>query len=264
MDSIHAGGSYAFQKLRALGCSENVARTYATKTTIRSFSAGDFIWQKGARITHWSSIINGMVSASLESPGKDDAHISLYGENSWFGEHCILANKPCFANYRSLVSVDVLQISAECVLELLDSEVAFASRIAKITSWRMQRTSEMLMIMRMGSPILRTVFGISQFAETLAYNADRPPTSGFGSEITLPVNQTVLASLCGVSRSKLSTVIQALSAAGWLRLEYGRIEVLNLPAWHSFAASFRDAQPLNLDPSIEDLITALDSCAILG
>jgi CRP-like cAMP-binding protein len=160
-----------------------------------------------------------------------------------------------------LVPVDILQIPSSVVLELLETDVAFASRLAKIAAWRVQRTSEMLMLMRMGNPALRSVIGISQFAETLAYNADRPPTIGFGTDVTIPINQTVLASLCGVSRSRLSSIIHALEKHGWLRLEYGRIEVLNLPAWHAFASLRRSSSEIKFDPSIEDLIECLHQSA---
>ncbi|ARV18636.1 hypothetical protein AEP_01692 [Curvibacter sp. AEP1-3] len=251
------GGGYAYQKLRSLGCSESTARIYAAKTSIKSFGAGELVWTKGQNITHWCTIINGLVSCSLVTPNKEDVHVALFGENSWFGEHSILSQKPSFANYSCLVPVDILQIASSSVHELLETEIAFASKLAKISAWRVQRTSEMLMLMRLGNPALRSVIGISQFAETLAYNADRPPTIGFGSEITIPINQTVLASLCGVSRSRLSAVIHALEKHGWLRLEYGRIEVLNLPAWHAFASTRRNMNDTKYDPTIEDLIESL-------
>lgn len=254
--NVYSGG-YAYQKLRSLGCSESTAKIYATKTIVKSFGVGDLVWSKGQKITHWSCIINGLVSCSLVSPDKENVHVALFGENSWFGEQSILCQKPSFANYSCLVPVDTLQISSESVLELLETEISFASKLAKIAAWRVQRTSELLMLMRMGNPVLRSVIGISQFAETLAYNADRPPTIGFGSEITIPINQTVLASLCGVSRSRLSGVINTLEKHGWLRLEYGRIEVLNLPAWHAFASSRRNMSIIKYDPTIEDLIESL-------
>lgn len=258
----NCAGSYAFQKLRSLGCSEATALKYSTQTSIKSFTAGQLVWSKGQNISGWCTIINGLVSCSLVSPDKEDVHVALFGENSWFGEHSILSQKPSFANYRCLVSVDVLQIPSSAVLELLEMDVAFASKLAKISAWRVQRTSEMLMLMRMGNPTLRTVIGISQFAETLAYNADRPPTIGFGNDITIPINQTILASLCGVSRSRLSSIIHTLEKHGWLRVEYGRIEVLNLPAWHTFASSRRSMSATKFDPSIEDLIECLSQGAL--
>ncbi|ARV20636.1 cAMP-activated global transcriptional regulator CRP [Curvibacter sp. AEP1-3] len=253
-------GGYAYQKLRSLGCTEATAASYATKTSIKSFESGEIIWRKGQTISHWCTIINGLVSCSLIDEEKRDIHVALFNENAWFGEHAILSEKPSFANYRCLVSVDTLQIEAGCIREMLSTELAFATKLAKVLAWRMQRTSEMLMLFRMGNPALRSVIGISQFAEALAYDSDRPSAMEIGSKVSISINQSVLASLCGVSRSRFSSVLHSLENKGWLRLEYGTIEILNLPAWHSFAASKRSLHFINYDPTIDELLDELNVC----
>nr|CBA28184.1 hypothetical protein Csp_A06010 [Curvibacter putative symbiont of Hydra magnipapillata] len=227
---------------------------------MKSFEMGELIWRKGQTISHWCMIINGVVSCSFIDEEKRDIHIALFNENSWFGEHAILSEKPSFGNYRCQVSVDTLRIEAASMLEMLDTELAFASKLAKVVASRMQRTSEMLMLFRMGNPALRSVLGISQFAEALAYKSDRPPTMGIGSQVSIPINQSVLASLCGVSRSRLSIVLHSLENKGWLRLEYGTIEVLNLPTWHAFAASKRSLRLINYEPTIDELLNDLSVC----
>jgi hypothetical protein len=83
--------------------------------------------------------------------------------------------------------------------------------------------------MKFGNPCLRVLMGLSQFAEALFYHSDRPPTIGFGLGLEIPVNQKLLADLCGVTRTIFSEYGQKLAAEGWLTISYGKLEILSLP-----------------------------------
>jgi len=257
--SLYVGG-YAYQKMRKLGLSDNSARTYSKLAKISSFNSNEVIWDKGSDVNAWHCIITGLVVASVHTDNSPCTPIALYGESSWFGEYSILNHKPSYANFVSLVSTDVLSLSNDVVLELLEKEPGFAICMAKMMSWRAQKTSEMLMMMKLGNPCLRVVMGICQFAETLAYNADRPPTIGYGEGVTIPLIQSVLASLCGVSRTRLSEFAHHLAMNGWLRISYGKVEILSLNTWHKFATLQRERKFNNLNPTIEELLADLLSC----
>lgn len=249
-----AGGGYAYQRLRSLGCSETAARYCSSKATIRSFDSGESIWNHGQSISHWCTVINGIVTCALIFENKKTTHLALYRENSWFGEDAILSEKLSFGDYRCLVPVDILQIPESCVSEILEKDVVFASRIAKTVSRRVQRNAEMLLILRMGNPTLRSVIGISQFAEAIFESSGGEHIKNSTLDISIPINQTVLASLCGVSRSRLSVIVRALEENGWLRLKYGRIDILNIAAWRDFLLSGRKKSLVNFEPTIEEIL----------
>lgn len=253
-------GGYAYQKLRKLGLSDASARTHSKLAKISSFGPNEVIWHKGAEVSSWHCIVTGLVVASVHTDNSECTPIALYGESSWFGEYSILNQKPSYANFVSLISTDVLSLSKDTVLSLLNEEPGFAVCMAKMMSWRAQKTSEMLMMMKLGNPCLRVVMGICQFAETLAYNADRPPTIGYGEGVTIPLIQSVLASLCGVSRTRLSEFAHHLAVNGWLRISYGKVEILSLNTWHRFATMQRERKFNNLNPTIEELLADLRAC----
>jgi CRP/FNR family cyclic AMP-dependent transcriptional regulator len=255
---VEFAGGYAYQKLRALGCSHNAAIFYGAKTTVKSFAAGSVIWRKGSHVNCWSAVINGLISAFVQSPNKPDLHISLYGEGDWFGEQSIITEKPSDSSFRCLTSVDLIQLPAECLLQLLFEENHFGAKVAKMSAWRLQRTSELLMISRSGSPLIKTVLGIAQISEVVLENAANThpdPTSN----LLLPINQSVLASLCGLSRSRLSNIINMLEDKEFVSLEYSRLVIRYPYAWQAFASRFRVREYFDLNPKFDDVVSELHS-----
>lgn len=253
-------GGYAYQKLRKLGISEQGARFQVQNTKIYSFQANQLIWKKGEIVTGWSCVITGLVAASISTNSSSTAPISIYGDGAWFGEFSILNNKPAYADHICLNPTDVLTIPSACVIQLIESEARFAANVARMISWRAQKTSEMLMLMKHGNPCLRVVMGIAQFAESLAYSADRPPTIGFGEGLSIPVRQGTLAAMCGVCRTKVSEYLHHLALNGWIRIHYGEIEILSLQTWHRFSALQRGRRLNQLEPEITELLEDLKSC----
>ncbi len=224
---------------------------------ISSFEDGQVIWSKGSKIDSWRFIITGLVAASVESTSGLLMPISIYGEGSWFGEQSIINRKTSYADFVCLSSTEVMSISSEIVLELMETQPTFALYLTRLMAWRVQKTSEMLMLMKFGNPCLRVVMGLSQFAEALFYHSDRPPTVGFGQGVEIPVKQKVVADLCGVSRTIFSEYVQKLAAAGWLTISYGKLEILSLPNWHKFSNKQRDRKFNDLNPSFEELLKDL-------
>ena len=250
-------GNFKYQQLRNVGISQEKALQMAAFIRIASFDEGQVIWAKGSKIDCWRFIISGLVTASVESPGGMLMPISIYGEGSWFGEQSIINRKTSYSDFVCLSSTDVMSISSDIVLELMETQPTFALYLTRLMAWRVQKTSEMLMLMKFGNPCLRVVMGLSQFAEALFYHSDRPPTVGFGQGVEIPVKQKLLADLCGVSRTIFSEFVQKLAAEGWLAISYGKLEILSLPNWHRFSQMQRERQINDLNPSFEELLIEL-------
>jgi CRP-like cAMP-binding protein len=250
-------GNFKYQQLRNVGISQEKALQMAAFIKISSFEEGQVIWSKGSKIDSWRFIITGLVAASIESPSGLLMPISIYGEGSWFGEQSIINRKTSYADFVCLASTEVMSISGEIVVELMETQPTFALYLTRLMAWRVQKTSEMLMLMKFGNPCLRVVMGLSQFAEALFYHSDRPPTIGFGQGVEIPVKQKVLADLCGVSRTIFSEFVQKLAAEGWLTISYGKLEILSLQNWHKFSNKQRERQFNNLNPPLEELLMEL-------
>lgn len=251
--------TYIVQRLRKLGLSDAVAAQTAGVVKVQSFDAGRRIWTKGSETPHWQYIITGLVSASVATSNSESTPLSIYGKGSWFGEQSIINRKPSFADYVCLTDTEVLMLPAAHFDALFVQEAQFARYVAKLMAWRVQKTAETLTLMKLGNPSLRVVMGLAQFAEALVYKSDRPPTVGFGEGVEIPIPQNTLASLCGVSRTLFSEYVQQLAQQGWLKISYGKLELLNIRTWHSFARSQRENSVSHLQASMGELLQMLRS-----
>lgn len=251
------GSGYIYTRLRRLGLSDALAKQTAPSVKVQAFEAGKKIWSKGGEVQHWQYIVNGLVSASIPTTNSESTPISIYGKGSWFGEQSIINRKPSFADYVCLTATEVLRMPASTFDALFGQEPEFARYVAKLMAWRVQKTSETLTLMKLGNPCLRVVMGLAQFAEALAYRSERPPTVAMGEGVEIPIAQNTLASLCGVSRTLFSEYVQQLAQKEWLKLHYGKLEILNIATWHRFARRQREDNVSTLNPTIAELLEVL-------
>ena len=259
MISTKCVSSYAYQKLCGVGFSDHYATKFAPKVQISSFDTGDVVWRRGSPVLGWSGIINGVVAASINDTVKSSVSLGLYGNDAWFGEYSILNNKPSYADYVCLCPTDIVSVPCETVHEAVTSDPKFAGTLAKLVAWRAQKSSEMLVLMRIGNPSLRSVMGLYLFSEALAYGDDRPPTVGFYEGMSIPFKQAVVASLCGVSRTVMSDCLQKLASKGWVKINYGQIELMYYGTWQRFANRQRGKITFNTNPTMDDLMDDLSA-----
>ncbi len=262
--SSSSASSYVVTRLRRLGLADALAVQTAPAVKVQSFAAGKKMVTKGGEVLHWHYIMDGLVSASIPTTNSESTPISIYGKGAWFGEQSIINRKPSFADYVCLTATEVLCMPAATFDALFGLEPNFARYVAKLMAWRVQKTSETLMLMKLGNPCLRVVMGLAQFAEALAYRSERPPTIGFGEGVEIPISQNTLASLCGVSRTLFSEYVQQLAQHDWLKLSYGKLEILNITTWHRFARRQREESVNSLNPSITEMLNLLRTLEMGG
>lgn len=255
--------SYRIQELTKLGISYATAKQIEGSLGICAYESEQLIWRKGSPIQSWHFVISGLVSASINTDKRNSVPLFFYGPGSWYGELSIINNKNSFADYTTISAVDVLTMPRTLMLELLERETGFTKYISKLTSWRLQSTSEILTIMKLGNPILRVTMGLSQAGEALTYKSSRPPTVGFSSGISIPTKQQILASLCGVSRTILSDVIINLAKDGYLKVTYGGLELLLPEVWHRYNKLQREKEISELNPTYEQVLQDFKACEAL-
>lgn len=254
---------YIVARLKRVGLSDAVALQTAPLVAVHSFDAGVKLWAKGAEVHQWRLIIDGLVSASITTSHNASTPIAVYGKGAWFGEQSIINRKPSYADYVCLTPTELLSIGANTFDTLFVQQPDFARFVAKLMAWRVQKMSETLTLMKLGNPCLRVVMGLAQFAEALSYRAERPPTVGFGDGLQLPVAQSTLASLFGVSRTLFSEYVQQLVQQGWLSVAYAKLEIHQVWTWLIFARRQRENSFQNLNPSITELLDELHRIAQL-
>lgn len=247
--------AYIYELLMGLGLSEPCVLRMLPRVKMTTFDAHEVIWPKGGQVAAWTYINSGLVGASVPIKEGGCIQVNIYGRRTWFGEEALLNRYPSNLEYVCLTPVRAVRMPAADTLAAFQSEPEFARYIALLTAWRSRQNSEMIVLMKQGSPPLRVVMGLALFAEALYYNSSRPPTDGpGGASLEIPVKQSVVASVCGVSRGVFSEILQQLASAGWLRVDYATLELRSVQTWLRFSRKHRQARMNVTKPSVEELI----------
>lgn len=253
----YVGGGFKYQQLRNVGISHEKALQLAMAVKVSSYDEGHVIYLKGAKPDAWKFIISGLVAESVDSPHGSLMPISIYSEGTWFGEQSIVNEIPSYADFVCISATEVMSIASGAVLELMTAQPDFVLYLTRLMAWRSQQTSEMLTLIKFGSPCLRVVMGLSHFAEELTFQSLRAECPNSNVAVEIPVKQKLLADLCGVSRTIFSEYVQKLASEGWLRISYGKLEIQKVHNWIEFSNKQRARKFNNLNPSFPELLTEL-------
>jgi CRP/FNR family cyclic AMP-dependent transcriptional regulator len=247
-------GNYIFELLVGLGLSESCVLRMLPNAKMVAYDSQEVIWSKGEDVAAWTYIISGLVGASVPIREGGCIQVNIYGGRTWFGEEALLNRYPSSLDYVCLTPVRAVRVPAVDTLAAFQDEPEFARYIALLTAWRSRQNSEMIVLMKQGSPALRVVMGLALFAEALQYSSSRPPTEGpDGGSVEIPVKQSVVASACGVSRGVFSEVVQQLASADWLHVDYRTLELRSVQSWLRFSLKHRKTRMNITKPSVEEL-----------
>jgi predicted transcriptional regulator len=113
--------------------------------------------------------------------------------------------------------------------------------------------------MKLGSPCLRVVMGICFFIESHILGTKSVAASNLSHTIDMPITQEILASLCGVSRSRFSSFIHLLEKGGWVSTAYGRIKILRVDVWLRFSERQRSQMSGFYNTTMAELLNSLEA-----
>jgi len=251
--------TYAHRLLQKIQFSKTRILGVIPHLTLTSFDTGEAIWNKGHSVQSWNCVMTGYVAASIPIAGGKPLPVHIYGPMTWFGEQPLLNKQPTQFEYNCLTAVEVIGMSKKYFDSAVLEEPDFVRYIATLLAWRAQQQSEMLMLMRLGSSPLRVVMGLAQYAEAWDCRLSSTARSMQKEVVDIPITQSQIAALCGVSRTLFSEYLQHLARAGWLKVRYGGIELQSAETWRIFARKQRESQCVRSRTSLLELLDDMDS-----
>ena len=262
MNRTRCSAEYAYQKMKSIGISENIAVKNADKLYLYTMEAGELIWKRGTNLPGYNYVIDGLISASITDNKSESFSVAVYGTNSWFGEQAVIANLPIYADYVAIYPTELITLPRDVLISIIYDEPNFATKITKMVACRAQSASEMMLIMQLANAATRSVMGIYYLAEGFAEAAREDNTQTASEKITLPIAQSVIATICGVSRTVLSKCLQKLSSIGMVTVEYGQVTINRYSVWGRFAQKNREKLIFNKASCIDDLLSDLLQASI--
>jgi len=252
---------YAYQLLKGLGFSEQRTLALLPAIKVDTLLPNQFIFRRGAPPQAWFHVVTGLVCGSIPGQGRNVTPMHIFGPGSWFGEVPILNHGRFLVDGVCLTPVRMLSLSMAQFYDAFENEPEFSRHIARLVSWRIQQHAEMLIVARLGSPQLRVALGLAIFAEALHTSNSHLPAGELDDSLKIPLKQSLLASLCGVSRGLFSDCVQQLSAAGWVSLNYATLELTREAVWRKFCSQYRQNRLNIVKPSMQEILSLLDAAS---
>ena len=252
---------YAYQLLKSLGLSEQRVLAVLLSLKVESLDVNQVIFRKGSEPEVWTHIVTGLVSVGIPEKSGVITPINIFGPGTWFGEVSILNRMALMLDGVCLTPVRILTMPLAQAVDAFENEPEFSRHIAHLVAWRAQQYAEMLVLMRLGSPQLRVAMGLALFSEALQNSNSHLPINDFDDSIDIPLKQSVLASMCGVSRSIFSECVLQLAGAGWVRLSYATLALSNVLVWRKFSSKHRQNRYNNIKPTIPEILLMFEEAA---
>jgi CRP-like cAMP-binding protein len=187
----------------------------------REFPGGTVVCRKGDPVDAWTGVIDGLVKISSVSPEGKPVTFAGVPAGGWFGEGSLLKDGPRQYDVVALRDSRIAFLPRATFLWLMDSSIAFNRFLITQLNERLAQFIATVEFDRLLEPDARVARCLAQL-----YNRHLYPGTG----PRLQISQEELGYLSGVSRQRVNQALQSLERAGLVRLDYGSVTVLDVPA----------------------------------
>ncbi len=182
---------------------------------------GDLVCRIGARATYWFGVVDGLLKMSTETVGGQSITYSGLTAGGWFGEGTVLKRESYRYNIQALRTSRVAGLPTDTFHWLLDHSIGFNRFVMNQLNERLGHFILAVEADRTPSPEQRVARNLASLVNPVLF-------PGVGE--VLQITQQELAYLVGLSRQRVNEALKALAARGVLRIEYGGLRILDLPA----------------------------------
>jgi len=186
--------------------------------------AGDYVCRVGKPVTYWFGVVQGLLKMSSDSAQGLTMTFTGVPSGGWFGEGTALKREPYRYNIQALRKSVVAGLPVDSFHWLLDHSIGFNRFVMNQLNERLGQFIAAREIDRMNNPDLRVARSLAALFNPVLY-------PGVGE--VLRITQQEMAYLVGLSRQRVNEALAALEAQGIIRVEYGGLRVLDLPALRS-------------------------------
>ncbi len=195
---------------------------------------GDLVCRVGRSPTYWFGVVEGLLKMSNDNADGGSVTYTGVPPGGWFGEGTVMKREPYRYNIQALRRSLIAGLPTESFHWLLDHSIGFNRFVMNQLNERLGQFIAALEIDRLNNPDARVARNLVSLFNPVLY-------PGVGE--VLRITQQELAYLVGLSRQRVNEALNALSAQGLIRVEYGGLRVLDLPGLRATAMSSRKSQP---------------------
>jgi len=194
----------------------------------RSYPAGAIVCHRGTPADHWLGVIEGMVK--VDTVSKDGRPTTFAGvpAGAWFGEGSVLKDEPRPYSVMTLRASTIAFVPRSTFDWLVSNSHSFSRFVINQLNARCGYYVGLIANLRLQEASARIAFCLAELFNPQLYPA---------TERTLKISQEEIGRLAGLSRQNTNPALRELADRGLVRIEYGSIQVIDLPRLRDFAHS---------------------------
>lgn len=197
----------------------------ATHAARRTVTRGTTLFRKGDPGNSLILVISGQVKICVLSPDGREAVLNVIHPGEVLGEIALLDGRPRTADAVALTDCELMMVDRREFTPFLRDNPDVALKLIEVLCARLRHTSE-----QVEDVIFLDLPG--RLAKTLLYLMAR---SGQAPPAPLSITQREIGQMIGMSRESANKQLRAWAARNWLRIQRGRIVVLNSDALSAIA-----------------------------
>jgi CRP-like cAMP-binding protein len=202
---------------RSLGAGE-LARV-ERETLVRDLPVGVPVCRKGEPVEHWIGLVDGLVKMTNVTAEGKTTTLAGMTSGGWFGEGSLLRDTHRKYDVVTLRDSRVAYMPRATFERLLDSDIGFNRFLLMQLNERLAQFIAAVETQRLLEPDARVARSLAGLFNPMLY----PDQT---ADVLL--SQEELGYLSGVSRQRVNQALRVLEKAGLVKVEYGRIRILDL------------------------------------
>ncbi len=195
------------------------------ETLVRDLPVGVPVCRKGEPVEHWIGLVDGLVKMSSVTPEGKTTTFTGVTSGGWFGEGSLLKDRNRKYDVVTLRESRVAYMPRATFEWLLDTDIAFNRFLLMQLNERLAQFIGVIENERLLEPDARVARSLAGLYNPVLYP---------DQATDVQLSQEELGYLTGVSRQRVNQALQVLERAGLVKVEYGRIRILDLEGLRNF------------------------------
>jgi len=195
------------------------------ETQVIKYTAGSVVFREGEPAEHWLGVLDGMVKVdTVSADGRSTTFIGV-SSGGWLGEGSMLKRELRPYEVVTLRDSWIALMPVKTFDWLFETSLAFNHFLVRQLNARLGQFVAVVESCRMQSTTSQVAVCVAEL-----FN----PTLCSVTSDALRISQEEIARLCGLSRQIANRALHELQAAGFVRMQYGSIHVLDVDGLHAF------------------------------